>query len=312
MALLGRFEDVALFRAWTALVVLLAGSVSSSACRTDEPSPGAPPTTSAARSPSVIPAAPSVVLNEPNAASNEPSTDARKPSPSQPRTMPTVILAQLTQQHARLKSVTPEQYPSADSPEFVHSVSWDELGPLRGRKAPTMQRFGTLMSLLEQTQALMKMYSNRDTLIGKSDPSKLKDSTEALHYVRAQLHVSAVLFPIALDELMPSLPPQHPQAEAARGGLEQMRSGLVGTVQGVLTTIHARRSPLSDRRELSEALSFHSDVFGRSLRTPQVVQIHGWLAEALKKETDATIRTNLERAKKGFNAALRLLPSVLR
>jgi hypothetical protein len=177
---------------------------------------------------------------------------------------------------------------------------------------PPTQRFSTLSSLLEQTQLLMKTYFQRDMSTAKGDPSKLQDSTEAIAYMDAQLNLLAALLPVIVDELMPSLPPQHPKAEAARGALEQVRNGLTGTVQGAITTINARRAPLGDRRQLSETLRYHSDSFGRRLHPAQVVQIDRWLEEASKQETDATLVSNLQGARKGFNAPLRLLPGALR
>jgi hypothetical protein len=176
------------------------------------------------------------------------------------------------------------ELPRLADPGFLDPPREAELAWIDDRTSPLDQRLKLAMALYDDTKAIAKRYVPFD---------RARDSTEGLRWIESTIRQFGHLTSAMVDEFLPGLSPTDPSYAQRLEGLEGMRLGAAGMLQGALITLRAQRSELPERRQLAAAWREHAPRFARLWRQAQCDQLAASLREVAASQTDRVIRQEL-------------------
>jgi hypothetical protein len=184
--------------------------------------------------------------------------------------------------------------PRAGDPEFLEPPIERELGWINDRAIPLAQRLEQGQALFEDSKAIMRRYGERDLADVANDPERASDSAETVRWMESVVRQFGRLTSALVDEFLPTLSPQDPTYAVRIEGLDKVRIGSSGMLQGGLITLRARRSPLPARRHLAAAWRLHAPRYAAIWQPAQCAQLVAWIREVSGTESDPALRADLD------------------
>lgn len=180
--------------------------------------------------------------------------------------------------------------PALGDARVVRPPSEAELAWIVDRTQALAPRLNSALALFDQMRTVIHAYADRDVAAGK-------DSPESLAWFLANAVGNADLIDVLIDEFLPTI--VHDEKYQKRiDGLKQVEAGAVGSLQGMLITVGARRVDVATRVHILDVWHAHAASYRKVWSADDCTKLAGMVAMIQLGEKNASINEGLARLAK--------------